>query len=444
MVLSMGLVANAQTLIYDNLSEGNGNNNRTIGDQNGIFAGSLYTAQATSSNVNLIRAYVAQTSETQSSKPTVAKIYDFDTKALLATSRNVISYPWTPDTITTICPTFNTDASIEGCYTEYYFPDSINLNNNKTYIFAIESLYGTVDTDLQLRLRTEPDDDSFNSSYLPTDDINSITDSTQDFIFSIYSDYSPAGTSTPVIINPIDFNTRFTDISITGSSTSVDFDIDYFLDTSEYTSQNRPDVINISILANGFLGDQQVDTVQNFILPLQNGTSSKVLTSTYNHSDGDYIAYVNFFNLTSNNLTFTQTGIIANYSIVGGVVDSFSIDTVSDGLNITSQTQYQECSISNIYGCFVNALIFTFVPESNTFDRFVGLYETIENKPPFGYVTAIIDDLSGITSSTTPAFDLSNIPFIAAIFDPLKALLAIGLWVIYAFFFMGRLSKIDI
>jgi hypothetical protein len=240
-------------------------------------------------------------------------------------------------------------------------------------------------------------------------------------------------------IQTLDFQTRFTDASVTGASSSVTFNIDYFLNTPEYTPTSRPDIIAVTIS-----GDTDQDFQQRLITPLITGTSTKSIVSQLVHADGRYSAGIYFKNLNTNDITFRQTGISIVYTVNGGVVDTFFIESISDGRTISTDIIYQDCSITNIYGCFVNALTFVFVPTDGIFNKFTTLYDQIDTKPPFGYVTSILDALGGVSTNAAPAFTFGNIPFVNAIFDPLKLLLAIGLWAIYAMFFMGRLSRIDI
>lgn len=254
---------------------------------------------------------------------------------------------------------------------------------------------------------------------------------------------SGISTTSPQILQQ-QFNTRFTDVSISGSSSTVTFDIDYILDLSEYTNDTRPDFININVLADGFLSDQQVDVQKRLILPLTDGANNKVIVSNHEYIDGNYIAFLNFWNLNTDNLTFSRSNVTVEFEISGGVVDNFTITQLTDGLAVQDDTAYRDCSFTEIYGCFVNALIFVFVPDEDTFSQFTGLYTVIENKPPFGYNTAVKNALLGLNSSTTAAFSLSTIPFQDDIFDPFKSIMIIGLWVVYALFFMSRLDKLDI
>lgn len=249
----------------------------------------------------------------------------------------------------------------------------------------------------------------------------------------------------PVQANPIDFQTKFTNALAKGiSSTTVSFDVDYFLNTAEYTAQTRPDYISVQVLANGFFSDQQVTSANKIILPLSDGPGSKNIPTTYNFPDGDYLAYFNFWNINTNSITFANTGIVISFEVSGGAVINSTIEELYTGEEISETVTYVDCGLDNITGCLTNALIFTFVPSDGSLSKFTTLYTKIEKKPPFGYVTALKNALTGVNASAPAAFDFGTIPFQSTIFDPFKAIMVIGLWLLYALFFMGRLNKLDI
>lgn len=100
------------------------------------------------------------------------------------------------------------------------------------------------------------------------------------------------------------------------------------------------------------------------------------------------------------------------------------------------------CSISNLAGCFQNALMFVFYPSETVLNKFADLKGIIENKPPFGYVTVYTGQLSELSAEASSTFTLEiedNIK--EKIFDPLRTGLSSILWVCFGFWFFNRIRK---
>jgi len=104
-----------------------------------------------------------------------------------------------------------------------------------------------------------------------------------------------------------------------------------------------------------------------------------------------------------------------------------------------------DCQIFDV-GCqFQKALVFLFVPSQNVLDRFSNLWQSIRTKAPFGYVSAVLDQLTELDNSGTAAFDLGELPFMNTLFTPFKDAFAVIMWGIYAiYFYQHRLTKLDI
>lgn len=250
------------------------------------------------------------------------------------------------------------------------------------------------------------------------------------------------GTTTPTI----DFDTRFTNGVVSGASSStIEFDIDYILETSEFTPLNRPDYINVTTLANGFFNDQQVNVSQRFILPLTDGAHSKNIQVTdHNFEDGNYVSYVNFWNINNNAIVFNQTGLELSFEVSAGVVISSVVEEVFNGLNLSTQVPTADCSLTNITGCLINGLSYVFIPSGESFSQFTGIWDSISSKPPFGYITSTIGVFEGIEATSTPAFTFGTIPFMDTIFTPFRTLMISLLWFIYAVWFYRKVTKLSI
>lgn len=242
------------------------------------------------------------------------------------------------------------------------------------------------------------------------------------------------------------FFTRFTDADLTGTSGTSTLSVDYFLQVSEFSANNRPDLINVNFVRNSILGDTQVHNQQKLILPLSDGFKTATTAIDYFFTDGSYTAFINFWNFNNNFITFSATGITIEFDVVGGTISVTDVD-VTDGTDLEDQLAYEECSFSNISGCFVNlyrGFIDAITPDPDSFSQFANLWELIQNKPPFGYVTSMVALFTDFDADATPVFDFDGLPFVTSIFDPLLLLMASLLWFFYAVWLYKRLMKFEI
>jgi len=99
----------------------------------------------------------------------------------------------------------------------------------------------------------------------------------------------------------------------------------------------------------------------------------------------------------------------------------------------TDELSYAECSISNLAGCFQNALMWAFYPDSDVWDQLAGVGDLVKLKPPLGYLSALSDGLTGMTATGTPAFELAtSSPAMIYIFDPMRLGMTWVLWLLFA------------
>lgn len=88
-----------------------------------------------------------------------------------------------------------------------------------------------------------------------------------------------------------------------------------------------------------------------------------------------------------------------------------------------------------------------FVPKSTTLNKFSGLIEGIQNKPPIGYFYVIKSALEGFQSTSTKAFELnatSTGALATPVFTPLKTGLGFGLWLTFGFWLFGRIRHLEL
>lgn len=100
------------------------------------------------------------------------------------------------------------------------------------------------------------------------------------------------------------------------------------------------------------------------------------------------------------------------------------------------------CSISNITGCFQNAMIYLFKPSTTSFNLIIGLKDEIKYKPPFGYFYAIQSAFE--LSTTTPAYTWDIPEVMSDTFAPIKTGISWLLWIIFAFWVVRTFGKLQL
>lgn len=179
---------------------------------------------------------------------------------------------------------------------------------------------------------------------------------------------------------------------------------------------------------------------ERFEETLEAGAGENVIL-TYNAtlSDGSKMVYAYY--ALENGTIYSETA----QSFFNVNINSYELAT---GLTtpITTPTETQnDCSTFDV-GCqFQKAIMFLFYPSQAVLDRFSTLWQNISTKKPFGYVTMTIDALTDLDTNSAHAFDLGEVPFQTAIFDPFKIALGSILWAVYAiYFYQRRLKTLDI
>jgi len=90
------------------------------------------------------------------------------------------------------------------------------------------------------------------------------------------------------------------------------------------------------------------------------------------------------------------------------------------------------CSITNLTGCFQNALVWAFYPSESMMSQLANAGSAVKNKPPFGYIFVNVETLQALNASgTAPVALASVLPITDTIFHPLD----IGLAALFGFFF---------
>lgn len=123
------------------------------------------------------------------------------------------------------------------------------------------------------------------------------------------------------------------------------------------------------------------------------------------------------------------------------LLDVSAIQTVDYGAIATST-----CSITNVTGCFQNALQWAFTPPQGAFNGLLGLKDLVASKPPFGYFTTAKEQIAGLDGTASSTFSIGSVSGITTyIFHPFDVALAAIWWALVGFwFFFNRARHIEI
>jgi hypothetical protein len=240
---------------------------------------------------------------------------------------------------------------------------------------------------------------------------------------------NPYGVSGEVLGTVLSTTTRIQDVlptnGSTTTSTSVDVSLNYYLgDPDPLVYDSPPVAVNLYLHRTDAIGtpDQKLEDDS----PVYNSLT----------------AIAHTFILPTNStweLRFDLSG--SDYYFVSPLATPTTFNVVSDPATGTTGTT--TCSLTDIAGCFQNALVFLFYPSSASINQFNGLYTQFINKPPFGYIVAIQNALKGINDTNTSVFTLQSLPILNTyIFTPLYNAIEWILWVAFAFVMYHRLKNI--
>lgn len=238
-------------------------------------------------------------------------------------------------------------------------------------------------------------------------------------------------------------NTRFTGLSITGTST-VKVDVGHFLDSSEVDTSVpalNPQLVRFSTSLQPAI---VFDSVSQSIVPF---TLDAVSTTTNEYTglaDGTYDLNITFYNSASTFtgiVPFASNYIYSNFTIASGTLSAVGLVEIYSAIAVDTP-RYLDCNLSNITNCFINALVYVFLPSDDTLNRFLSLRENLAEVIPFGYFIYIYDTLNTIEVDGTTAL-IPDLPFQDAIFTPLRTGTAFILWIMFAFLLYRRFKTIE-
>lgn len=108
-------------------------------------------------------------------------------------------------------------------------------------------------------------------------------------------------------------------------------------------------------------------------------------------------------------------------------------------------TGYTTCSITDLAGCFQNAIVYLFYPSQTSLSQFTEVMNTIKTKPPIGYISGIITAIGSFDLNATPTLTFATFtPLNTYVFTPFRTGLVWVLWVIFAFLLFKRFQQFDL
>jgi len=205
-------------------------------------------------------------------------------------------------------------------------------------------------------------------------------------------------TSYPIAYNS-QYNTRFTDIDFTSSTSSVDFDASYYIDPSEATTtqaERNPTMIRVGYQrtqpTTGPLAYEFYDIASATPPTYGNGTTTFAFANL--DANSTYTFTLNFANqqtFFTGIIPFPLTNVYFDVETDsnGAVATTSSID-IMDAVQEQAR-EYQPCGITAIGGCITNAFIYVFMPSDNALEQFASLRTDMDSRAPFVYATQIPD-----------------------------------------------------
>jgi len=135
-----------------------------------------------------------------------------------------------------------------------------------------------------------------------------------------------------------------------------------------------------------------------------------------------------------------RTRIFDQHTIIFQLSSTTAVQVADSGIYVQ-----QDCSITNIGGCFYNALCGVFCPSKGAMNVYYNFIATIQTKPPVGYFMVVKNNLLNISSTSTPAFGLTIPAHLKTIiFNPFDAGIAGILWFFFAIHLYKRLKIITV
>lgn len=256
------------------------------------------------------------------------------------------------------------------------------------------------------------------SLYMPNYGLGSTTE--------VYRSLTVTATSvTAYVVNTAEsYDTRFVSYLlnpvpvIATNTTSFGISVRHFVDEQEVDSDNPlffPSLVRFCVVK----APATTETCYSKNTTSLNGFSTTTVSTTLSQLsadiDGTYDFLVRFWNnsatFDSSLAPFTRTNIQGQFTVVGGVVVSQSVDPIYDGQQPLDTSSVLPCSFSQINNCFYNFGNFLFVPSEYQINSFLEIATTVKSKFPFAYAYDFYEVSSVLYNSSTTQNVALTLPF---------------------------------
>ena len=254
-------------------------------------------------------------------------------------------------------------------------------------------------------------------------------------LYSNYSDISGCGDTNALNYNPLanidDGSCVYSMPTATASSTKI-ISFNYSTTTKNITLD-----YNIKIGDNVYLYFQNQNDRDGIIQSSYYATvGSPLIASTTQPSP-----------LSGSGYTILTAKIVSklDYSVIYDT-KQIIIDLASGSQIISTQNyEQQPCGITNLTGCVSNALAGAFYPTQDSINSYYNFIALIQTKAPVGYFTMVKNNITGLNSTSTPAFTIViPIHLKTYFFNPFDTGIAGILWLFFAINFYKRLKHITV
>lgn len=264
--------------------------------------------------------------------------------------------------------------------------------------------------------------------------------------------YSYNGTDINLWFPPSYYTTRIvsvipdsnTNIVPIGATSTADFDVDlltFYNNNSNATSTIYKIITTLTNNTFDYFSYTSAINIPNYA----NGIGTTTYNVAHNVPFGNYDLQITLYNnnldilnsTTSSNITFgSSTNAITFEQIYGA--------STSNPFDVSQVSTSSACSITDLTGCFKNALVWSLYPNMSVISAEIqNLKGAIQNKPPFGYFKILQDNMNNLNASGTAVFNIL-VPYVIQvnIFTPLRTGLTAILWFVGGVWLYNRIKHI--